>query len=370
MDSLAERLRELDPVWVSGFKRLESCDEFYQRVKFLLHASESVYIASLFFGEGTRMAEILDILEERKRKGLVTVIFIDKNRGTVGRGLESIRRRGLEFMFHLVDLSTSSLLPKRLNELLRVFHTKALVFDNIVILSGANMDNSYMISRVDRYLEVQSEELADMIKSKVFGIRHLDARRTPLPGLPVCIGMFKEEKEPSIVRSFLQDFDEIHISTGYLNLPSSYLKMFNGRKISLYAPCPDENSFDSFGFVERFVGPIYSYSFRRTLESVPTLSIHELKEDGHSFHLKGLWGFKHGMAATVVGSSNFNRRSTERDDETNYLVVTSDQEHIQRLRAEVECLRRSSNPRTLNQLRGRTYRLIAIILFLIFNRFL
>ncbi|AFM99347.1 hypothetical protein EHEL_110730 [Encephalitozoon hellem ATCC 50504] len=371
MNYLGKKSRELDSVCVPTFKVLGECTEFYQRIKFLLQSSESVYMASLFFGQGDEMEDILDILEERKRRGLTTVIFIDKNRGAAGHGLEFIRKRNLESIFHLVDLSTSSLLPAKLNELLRVFHTKALVFDDLTILSGANMDTSYMVSRVDRYLEIQSKELTDMIKAKVFGIKPpSDARHTPSKDLPVYVGMFKEQEEPSVVQSFLQDFGEIHISTGYLNFPKNYLRMFRNRSISLYAACPDENCFNSFGVMDRFIGPIYSYSFYRTLECIPTLSIHEFRRNGYSFHLKGLWGFKDGMAATIVGSSNFNRRSTERDDETNYLIITSDPGHIQKLRKEVEYLRASSVPRSLKELRWKTYRLIVVLFFFIFNRFL
>lgn len=150
MDISEEKFDVLDSVHVSGFRILKDSGEFYQRIKFLMQNSTSVCIASLFFGKNGEMEDIIDILEERKRKNLMTIIFIDKNRGTVFESLESIKRRGLGSFFHLVDLSTSFLLPRRLNELLRTFHTKALVFDGLTILSGANMDASYMTNRVDR----------------------------------------------------------------------------------------------------------------------------------------------------------------------------------------------------------------------------
>lgn len=150
MSTASNKSRQLGEVHVSGFSILGGCQEFYQRIKALLHSSRSACIASLFFGDTGEMADILDILEARKAHGLATVILIDRNRGTLNGFLHSIQTRGLAHMFHLVDLSTSSLLPRRLNELLRVFHTKALVFDDVVILSGANMDVSYMTTRIDR----------------------------------------------------------------------------------------------------------------------------------------------------------------------------------------------------------------------------
>lgn len=150
MNYLNEKSKKLDSVHVSNFRILGDCTEFYQRIKFLLQTSESVYIASLFFGQDDEMEGILDILEERKRRGLTTVVLIDKNRGAAGKRLEFIQERGLESIFRPIDLSASCLLPARLNELFRVFHTKALVFDDITILSGANMDASYMANRIDR----------------------------------------------------------------------------------------------------------------------------------------------------------------------------------------------------------------------------
>lgn len=131
-----------------------------------------------------------------------------------------------------------------------------------------------------------------MIKTKIFDVElPPDVRSTPSQSLPIYVGIFKQQEEESIVQSFLKDFDEIHISTGYLNFPDSYLKMFKNRRISLYASCPDRNCFNSFGIMDRFIGPIYSYSFHRTLECIPTLSIYELSKNGYSFHLKGKWRY-------------------------------------------------------------------------------
>lgn len=287
MRRLAERLDELDKVYVSGFKRLKNNDEFYERIKTLLSSAHTVHIASLFFGCDGRMVEILDILEERKRKRLSTVIFVDKNRSQETKSLRSLDTRGLASMFHFVDFSRLNFLPRRVNEVLKVFHTKALVFDNTVLLSGANMDDSYMKNRLDRYLEVESHELASLIKSRVFGATsHMAAGLDK--SLPVCIWMFKEHQEISTVRALVEeDFDEMHVSTGYLNLPEEYLQLFVGRRISLYASCPGTSSFNAFGLANRLVGPMYSYSFHRTLECVPTISAYEFSRNGYTFHSKG-----------------------------------------------------------------------------------
>lgn len=150
MREFVEKFRGLDAVHIPGFKRITNCDEFYERIKALMSSARTVYIASLFFGGNGRMLDILDVLEERKRSGLPTVIYVDKNRSCSLRGLEFAQQRGLMDMFHLVDFTTFKLIPGRLNEIFKVFHTKALVFDDVVLMSGANMDSSYMCNRIDR----------------------------------------------------------------------------------------------------------------------------------------------------------------------------------------------------------------------------
>lgn len=139
-----------------------------------------------------------------------------------------------------------------------------------------------------RYFEIENQELANLIKSKIFGVasytRTMDASQV----LPIYLGMFKEKQEMQIVKVLIdENFEETHISTGYLNFPANYLKMFANKRISLYASCPDATSFGAFGILNSIVGPIYSYSFFNTLKRVPTLSIYEFNKSGFTFHSKG-----------------------------------------------------------------------------------
>lgn len=43
-------------------------------------------------------------------------------------------------------------LPPRWNEVLSVYHMKSYIFDNNMIISGANLSNDYFTSRIDRYV--------------------------------------------------------------------------------------------------------------------------------------------------------------------------------------------------------------------------
>lgn len=43
-------------------------------------------------------------------------------------------------------------LPPRWNEVLSVYHIKSYIFDDNMIISGANLSNDYFTSRIDRYV--------------------------------------------------------------------------------------------------------------------------------------------------------------------------------------------------------------------------
>jgi CDP-diacylglycerol--glycerol-3-phosphate 3-phosphatidyltransferase len=52
-----------------------------------------------------------------------------------------------------------------INEMKGTFHTKFLVFDNNIILTGANLSEEYFLNRKDRYLLINNcSELADYLQ--------------------------------------------------------------------------------------------------------------------------------------------------------------------------------------------------------------
>jgi CDP-diacylglycerol---glycerol-3-phosphate 3-phosphatidyltransferase len=100
--------------------------------------------------------------------------------------------------------------------------------------------------------------------------------------------MFRGHEEKTIMKCLMDvGFDEMHISTGYLNFPREYIELFQNRNISLYASCPKENIFRSFGRFGNLIGRLYCYSFYRTVECIPSIRAHELIREDHTFHLKG-----------------------------------------------------------------------------------
>ncbi|KAJ7531799.1 hypothetical protein O6H91_14G058900 [Diphasiastrum complanatum] len=69
-------------------------------------------------------------------------------------------------LYHTPDLTRmlKLLLPARWNEVVGVCHIKAYIFDDNVLISGANLSSSYFTNRQDRYIWIhQSSELADYL---------------------------------------------------------------------------------------------------------------------------------------------------------------------------------------------------------------
>jgi phosphatidylserine/phosphatidylglycerophosphate/cardiolipin synthase-like enzyme len=58
-------------------------------------------------------------------------------------------------------------LPPRYNELLTTFHLKAYVFDDTLIMSGANLSNDYFTSRQDRYWVIKNKALATLYHNMI-----------------------------------------------------------------------------------------------------------------------------------------------------------------------------------------------------------
>lgn len=82
---------------------------------------------------------------------------------------------------------------------------------------------------------------------------------------------------------------------------------------------------------------------------------------GWTYHAKGLWvtfpptnrgGETSGPSVTVVGSSNYTKRSYSLDLEIGALVVTEDEELKKKLQAEVEGLQRDAAPISREELRS------------------
>ncbi len=181
---------------VRHVKILREPGSFYNELREQIKCTKKqVSLASLYLGTGGKEIGIRnDLCKLIKRNHNIRVrVLVDKNRGTrpdreSGAStaslctplLQAVRNNGqkkqnpindcnvqIKFfqMPHAPDASRiriflESFLPPRFNEMFQTFHMKAYVFDDTVILSGANLSTDYFTNRQDRYFVINCPELA------------------------------------------------------------------------------------------------------------------------------------------------------------------------------------------------------------------
>nr|XP_032654997.1 CDP-diacylglycerol--glycerol-3-phosphate 3-phosphatidyltransferase, mitochondrial isoform X2 [Chelonoidis abingdonii] len=175
----------------SHIRVLSSPTEFYELMKEQIKAAKQrVVVASLYLGTGLLEQELVDCIEETLERSLQASgpsdfrvsILLDFTRGSRGRNnsrtmLLPLLRRFPEqvrvSLFHTPNLRglLKCLIPERFNETIGLQHIKVYLFDDNVILSGANLSDSYFTNRQDRYVFLQdSPEIADFFTELVDAI--------------------------------------------------------------------------------------------------------------------------------------------------------------------------------------------------------
>ncbi|KAM4673897.1 CDP-diacylglycerol--glycerol-3-phosphate 3-phosphatidyltransferase, mitochondrial isoform 1-T4 [Amazona ochrocephala] len=175
----------------SHIKVLSSPAEFYELLKVQIKsAKQRVVMASLYLGTGLLEQELVDCLEETLEKSfqakgssdLRVSILLDYTRGSRGRKnsrtmliplLQRFPEQVRVSLFHTPNLRglLRLLIPERFNETIGLQHIKVYLFDDNVILSGANLSDLYFTNRQDRYVLLQdSPEIADFFTELVDAI--------------------------------------------------------------------------------------------------------------------------------------------------------------------------------------------------------
>ncbi|KAI8044136.1 CDP-diacylglycerol--glycerol-3-phosphate 3-phosphatidyltransferase, mitochondrial [Drosophila gunungcola] len=148
---------------------------FYETlVQRIGRAKRRIVLASLYLGTGQLENAVVQTLRHslEKQTALRLNVLLDFNRGT--RGALNSKTMLLPLvhdfasqvqlsLYHTPDLRgmTKRLAPPRWNELLGLQHMKVYLFDDAVIISGANLSNDYFTNRQDRYILIEDKPLAD-----------------------------------------------------------------------------------------------------------------------------------------------------------------------------------------------------------------
>ncbi|XP_017041198.1 CDP-diacylglycerol--glycerol-3-phosphate 3-phosphatidyltransferase, mitochondrial [Drosophila ficusphila] len=148
---------------------------FYETlVQRIGRAKRRIVLASLYLGTGQLENAVVQTLRHslEKQTSLRLNVLLDFTRGTRGALnsktmlLPLVRDFASQVqlsLYHTPDLRgmTKRLAPPRWNELLGLQHMKVYLFDDAVIISGANLSNDYFTNRQDRYILIEDKPLAD-----------------------------------------------------------------------------------------------------------------------------------------------------------------------------------------------------------------
>jgi CDP-diacylglycerol--glycerol-3-phosphate 3-phosphatidyltransferase len=164
-----ESLNKSNKISLHGLaiKSILSPEEFHEHILHKINECQrDIILSSLYFDHKEKILEILESIQIKliNNKNIINVtILLDYNR---------MHRRdseqSLEYLKQLSQLSyhhnqnfnvyyyrmpqSYYFLPSQLNEIIGVYHCKFLIFDNEIILTGANLSEEYFMTRQDRYL--------------------------------------------------------------------------------------------------------------------------------------------------------------------------------------------------------------------------
>lgn len=189
---------------------LSSPAEFYDTLKeHIMTAKKRIVLASLYLGTGPLEQELVDCIEETLQRSqdettisdLRVAVLLDCTRGSRGKKnsrtmliplLKKFPNQVRISLYHTPDLRgiLKLLVPERFNETIGLQHIKIYLFDNNVIISGANLSDSYFTNRQDRYVLLRDcRELADFFEELVNAVSDISLQLEQDDTAEVKLGM-------------------------------------------------------------------------------------------------------------------------------------------------------------------------------------
>lgn len=164
------------PVKANSISIIQDPEVFYKTlIKRSTEAKHRITLASLYLGTGDLEKQFIDSIKQNKNfsKGDLKVsVLLDYTRGS----RYDINSRTM--LLPLLEENTTNcdiclyhtpvlrglrkkFTPPRFNEIFGLQHMKLYIFDDYLIISGANLSNDYFTNRQDRYVEIKNKQLAD-----------------------------------------------------------------------------------------------------------------------------------------------------------------------------------------------------------------
>ena len=352
----------------SQIKIIQEPSHFYQElVNRSLTSKNRIVMSALYLGTDKKEKRLVEAMGDslQKHDNLRVKVLLDWCRGTrMVKGesssslLAQLKRAADErcqmSFYHTPYLRgwVKSVLPSKWNETVGLQHCKVYVFDDSLIISGANLSQDYFTSRQDRYVLIENcpaladyyEGLVDTVATFSLVMDREGEFRTnkefnshPFKGK---LNQFVEESS-GLVRRFLEDqkvknkvdtedFDTVvfptvemgqlgikqdseitsrilrsggqrgifHFATGYFNLTEDYMRdMMNSQQsnYSILMAHPKANGFLGARGPAGGIPHAYTliaqtfYNLLLSKNLQNRIKMFEYQREGWTFHAKGLW---------------------------------------------------------------------------------
>lgn len=351
-------------------------------LKQISQAESRICLAALYIEADEAGHEILMALYQAKQKTpeldiLICIDFHRAQRGLIGadkssgnnatwyREVEDAQKLGIKIVG----------IPVKRKELFGVQHIKGFIFDDLVLYSGASLNNIYLHFkdkyRYDRYWLIQNKELAnsmvyfleiDLAESEsVISLNSLDIPKISslkieqkqlvkqlrlatykfkgrkvtdeLSVVPLCgLGARRNKLNRSIHNVLQSTKQELVLFTPYFNLPRSIARDINrllkegvnirivvGDKTASDFYIPKDKPFKTIGALPYLYESNLKSFARKYKAQIKTeqLKLHLWKDGGNSFHLKGIYADNRFMLLT---GHNLNPRAWRLDLENGLLL--------------------------------------------------
>lgn len=390
---------------------LESPALFYEEIiSGIRKAKNRILLCALYFGADQTELKIIDEvrLALLRNKELHLRVLLDFSRSARKVDSSLLQLQDLKYLFESrVEISLYHMpvlhgvlrfLPSPLNEAVGVFHCKYSVFDDTVLISGANLSKNYFTNRQDRYMLVQDScALAGFLESfylavmpSCYSVRRLGGPQPPSNSnsfalknqlnklcsqfssmLDTCSSagtsawMTDTILSPILQHSSIEcnaerdstlellsrgTWREIVLSSPYCSYtPAVSLALrkasLSGTKICILASSSEAHGFHGAKGFKSLIPELHDISLgnlMRSLNDLPNVTTMVYNRPGWSYHAKGLWCFPNDCSLPVVsyiGSSNGGERSWLRDFELGFLLSTRNPSLKQSLVADIDSLK-------------------------------
>ncbi|KAI3649080.1 hypothetical protein MP228_006934 [Amoeboaphelidium protococcarum] len=321
------------------------------------------------------------------------LITASDGQSTSGREVLETRVKSLNASnvnLHMYKSGAASSLLTRLfgdrnNEIFSILHVKIYKFDNVVILSGANLSASYFTNRQDRYYvlnlgdcdndgtpfdkeddslqlnrwydefirqlndsgdyqnllgddcsvdsAIDKSLIMNSNKAMVipmFNVPHLKIWQSQQSMISILNYLAKLKQSPQ-GKALMGDID---ITSGYFiptaDVSDALYQLSKDSTVNITIPSVRTNGFYQGKGVSYYVPTMYQHVASQFIDSTSSgnnlrLLEYDRNDDGWSYHAKGLFVNDNRLKMpfiTILGSSNWNYRSAYRDVEQDNLIIT------------------------------------------------